>query len=224
MPLSDFETTQNYAYLRLRNALMVGAISPGIAITIQDISESLEVSATPVREALRQLCSENALQSLKNRRIMVPVMTPARLEELISLRCALEMYAAKRALPYINNMEIDNLERIDNQLDQAQSEENWSEMVLLNQRFHSGLYVANPNQVVMPMIESIWLQLGPFMGVAAKYQQEFYIVDHHKEAIAALRQNDPVILESAIEADIRDGVGQLNPEKLQSILPERQTK
>ncbi len=211
-------TSHAYAYLRLRHALMVGAIEPGIAITIQDISEALDVSATPVREALRQLSTEKALLTLKNRRIKVPDMTMERFEELIELRCSLEVYAAKRALPYINSILIDELERIDNQLDEVAEQEDWSSTVIMNQRFHSLLYRANPNQIVMPMVESAWLQLGPFLGIAARIQKEIYLVDRHKETIQALRRNDSHNLAMAVEADIRDGVGQLNPETLEKIL------
>ncbi len=210
-------TSQAYAYQRLRHALMVGAIEPGIAITIQDITEALQVSATPVREALRQLSTEKALLTLKNRRIKVPDMTPARFEELIELRCSLEVYAAKRALPYVNNILIDELERIDSDMDEAVDRTDWPLIVVLNQKFHSTLYRANPNQVAMPMIESAWLQLGPFMGNTVSFFKDVYLVDRHKDAIEALRRNDIENLGIAIEADIRDSIGQVKPEMIEEI-------
>ena len=112
-------TSQEYAYQRLRHALMTGAIAPGRAITIRDIAAAMAMSATPVREALRRLSSEHALAVLTNRRIRVPEMTASRFEQLISLRCLLEVYAGKRALPYVNKVLIDRLEQIDNRMDEA---------------------------------------------------------------------------------------------------------
>ena len=103
---SEGVTSQAGVYLRLRHALMIGAIEPGVAITIQDITDALQVSATPVREALRQLSTEKALLTLENRRITVPEMTAARFEELINLRCTLEVYAARSAMPYISNVAV----------------------------------------------------------------------------------------------------------------------
>jgi len=211
-------TSQAYAYQRLRHALMVGAIQPGIAITIQEIAEALEISATPVRESLRQLSSEKALLTLKNRRIKVPEMTEARLEELIELRCTIEVYAAKRALPYISTILVDELQQIDLEMDAAVERNDWPSIVTLNQKFHTTLYQANPNQVAMPMIESCWLQLGPFMRVAVSMLEEIYLVDRHKEAIEALRRNDALNLGMAIEADIRDGVGRLKFEMIEEII------
>ena len=200
------ETSHEYAYLRLRHALMVGAVSPGISITIRELADELGISATPVREALRQLASENALVTLKNRRIQVPEMTPTRLRELISLRCNLEVYAARRALPYINLVLIETVEAIDASINDAIEANDWISMVTLNQRFHSTIYLANPENVVMPMIESLWLQLGPFMGVAARSQDYFEIDDHHQKLTAALRSGDEDQVAAALENDIRQAI------------------
>ncbi|TIL48750.1 MAG: GntR family transcriptional regulator, partial [Mesorhizobium sp.] len=93
-PRSAGVTTHDYAFERLRQAIMVGAFPPGTPFTIRGLADALESSSTPVREALRRLTSIGALQSLENRRIVVPNMTPSRFEELISLRILLESHAA----------------------------------------------------------------------------------------------------------------------------------
>ena len=72
----------------------------------------------------------------------------------------------------------------------------------------------------MPMMESLWLQLGPFQRVAARHVADHYTVDRHKEIVAALRRRDPIALTMAIESDIRDGVGRLGREALKKILGE----
>lgn len=103
----DGMTTHDYAFHRLRQAIMVGAFRPGTSVTIRGLAEALESSPTPVREALRQLTSIGALQFLENRRIVVPHITPARFEELISLRIALESHAARRAVAHLSERQIE---------------------------------------------------------------------------------------------------------------------
>ena len=210
-------TSQEYAYNRMRHSLMIGAIAPGCAITIRGLATALGLSPTPVREALRRLSSENALTVLENRRIMVPEMNSRRFEELITLRCTLECYAAERAIPYLTDILIDDLKRIDALMDEALTRRDFDGLVLLNQRFHSAIYRANPNQIVMPMVESLWLQLGPFQRLAMTYVDDFYRVDRHKEILSALRKRDPITVGMAIEADVRDGVGRLGREALKKI-------
>lgn len=211
-------TTQEYAYLRLRQALMLGSIAPGVPVTIRGLAQAMEVSPTPVREALRRLSSQNGLTVLQNRRIVVPEMTAERFGELVCLRCAIEVYAAERALPFISGIIVDRLEKIDALMDEAVEVRDHKTLTILNQEFHAGIYKANPDQLSMPMIESIWLQLGPFMRVALQHLGTFYGIDRHKEIIAALRARNLEDLVQAITADIRDAVGWLDNDALDKIL------
>ena len=211
-------TTQEYIYHRLRKAIMLGLFEPGNPITIRGLAEMLDTSPTPVREALRRLSTEHALQMLPNRRIVVPRMTPDRFKELIMLRVTLEEHAAHNALPFVSNKLIDHLTALDDKLDQAVIDADRDQLITLNQQFHKSFYTANPDQVVMPMIESIWLQLGPFTRIAARNVKELYVVDHHKEILDALRARDENKLIKAIADDIQGGVGHLNADALHRIL------
>ncbi len=211
-------TAQEYAYCRLRHALMVGSIAPGEPVTIRGLAGVMDLSPTPVREALRRLSSQNALLVLENRRIVVPDMTRERFHELVSLRSALETYAAERAFPFVSETLIDNIEKTDTAMDMAIEKGNREQLIVLNQKFHSTLFCANPDQLSLPMIESIWLQLGPFMRIALQHIGTFYTIDRHKEIITALRERDITGLKKAIEADIHDAVGRFDDVAMEKIL------
>ncbi|MDR6755609.1 DNA-binding GntR family transcriptional regulator [Mycoplana sp. BE70] len=212
-------TTHEYAHRRLRQAIMVGSIRPGEALTIRGIAEAMESSPTPVREALRRLSSEGALKVLDNRRIMVPKMTADRFGELIALRTVLEQHAARRAVVHITEKQIDRLVEIDKAQDEAIArKDSATALLLLNQEFHRTLYTANPDQIIMPMVESVWLQLGPFLGIAMEYVEQLYFVDRHQEAIAALRKRDGDAVAAAIGADIREGIGGFERAAIENLL------
>ena len=211
-------TTQEYIYQRLRKSIMLGLTVPGKPITIRGIADALETSPTPVREALRRLSTEHGLKMLPNRRIVVPQMTSIRFKELILLRVTLEIHAACAALPFITNHLVNDLSDLDLEIDAAVEKENYNQQIILNQQFHELIYTANSEQVIMPMIESIWLQLGPFNRIAARNIKEFYVVDHHKEILSALHGRHKEDLKVAINADIKGAVGQLHPDALERIL------
>ena len=183
-------------------------------MTIRSLSELLGVSAMPVREALRRLVSERALTLPDNRRVRVPEMTAAKFDELINARVALETLAAERALPMVDTARLEYLIRIDErpleEIVAADIEEN----IKRNYEFHRTLYEALPCQVLMPLIESVWLQLGPFMRLAMSHIGDHYPVDRHNEAVAAIERRDTIALRIAIEADIRDGIGHLGKAEL----------
>ena len=92
---------RNSRIRRLRHAIMTGRFPPGLAVTIRGLAALLEVSAMPVREAMRRLVAERALDILDNRRVRVPAMDEGRFSTLIAARILLEQEAARRALPRV---------------------------------------------------------------------------------------------------------------------------
>lgn len=205
IPMDPSYTVQDYVYLRLRNAIMLGALQPGTTLTMRGLADLLNLSPTPIREALRRLSTEHAVQVLGNRRMTIPKMDRGRFEELIALRIAIEVHAAIRALPYISDIIVEKLTALDNLMDQKIANDDLDQLTLLNQEFHRILYTANPHQTAMPIVESVWLQLGPFQRQVIKRVSEFYLVDRHKEILGALKSRDATALSIAIENDIRDG-------------------
>ncbi|MDQ7774902.1 MAG: GntR family transcriptional regulator [Paracoccus aminovorans] len=198
-------TTQEYAYLRLRNAVMLGALPPGTALTFRGLAARLGLSPTPIREAVRRLSSESAIEVLGNRRLRIPEMTPGRFEELLRLRIALETHAAARAFPWLSDMAIAGLVQIDDRMDAALDARDLDGLTRLNQQFHKQLYGLNPDQAAIPLIESVWLQLGPFQRRAIEHLALLAPPDRHKEMLAAMRARDLDGLCAAIRRDVEDG-------------------
>jgi len=72
-------------YSGLRDYLMAGQLHPGQKLTLRELAAALNVSPMPVREAVRRLAAEGALEMLPNRRIRVPVVTKPRFRELLRI-------------------------------------------------------------------------------------------------------------------------------------------
>ncbi|PCI34584.1 MAG: GntR family transcriptional regulator [Alphaproteobacteria bacterium] len=186
---------------------MSGQLQPNQALTIRQIAGILDVSAMPVREALKRLTTEGALTIKTNRRIIVPTLVPAQLAELIELRVELETYAAKRALPYIDEARITELKQLNDKQNAAFEKRDFQGIILGNQMFHRTLYTAHPYAVSMPMIERVWLQIGPLHRLSLAKLPDHYTHDRHCDIIQSLIQHNPFGLKSAIEADIRESMG-----------------
>lgn len=214
LPRHQDETLQEWVFRQLRQDIMTGRFEPGLAITIRGLAARLGVSAMPVREALRRLVAERALVLLDNRRVRVPDMTIERFDDLLAARISLEGEAAERSLPYITSEVVSELEALDNQLDAAREAGDIEGWVIANFAFHSRLYTARPDTVFMPLIESLWLQIGPFMRMALGSLEGRYSVDRHGEALQAISQRDRRALRIAIESDIRDGIGHIGAIKV----------
>ncbi|MFT6260788.1 MAG: DNA-binding GntR family transcriptional regulator, partial [Bermanella sp.] len=83
---SNGVTIAQWVYMTLRSAVMNGEILPGRALTIRGLAEIMGVSPMPVREAIRQLAAQNALEITASRRVSVPQMTALKFNELCEAR------------------------------------------------------------------------------------------------------------------------------------------
>ncbi|MBW4024308.1 MAG: GntR family transcriptional regulator [Proteobacteria bacterium] len=203
------EPIHQWVFQGLRHAIMSGRFPPGQAVTIRGLAERMGVSSMPVREALRRLVAERALALLDNRRVRVPVMTAERFDELLAARTALETEAAARALSRIGPDRLALLHRINDAIDAAYAAGDSETVVEQNLAFHLTLYGARPESVLVPLIESVWLQTGPFMRAALEDLPPQGADDHHAEALGAIAANDAAALRRAIRADIEAGIGHL---------------
>ncbi len=212
----DPRTLQQQVLSRLRRNIMLGRIEPGQSLTIRGLAEELEVSAMPVREALRQLVAERAVELQDNRRVRIPPMTMDRFNDLIAARIVLEVEAAERAMPFVTDAILSAMAVCDAAITQAEKTHDYDVWIGSNFAFHACLYSAVPQSAFLPLIESLWLQIGPFLRQAISSDAMHYAVDRHREALTALRARDPKALRTAIEADIRDGIAHIGTTLIRS--------
>ena len=205
-PGPDDGPLHDRVYRALRDALVTGRIVPGRAVTLRGLAQSLGVSPMPVREAIRRVSAEGGLVVGANRRVWVPDMDAARFDELVRARILLEPEAALRALPHIDAARLERLRDIDDSIDVALENGDVESYMSGNHRFHFEIYAAAPSRVLLPLIESLWLQFGPFMRSVYGRLGTAVLVDHHVHALDAIAARDPDRLAEAIRADILDGM------------------
>ncbi len=198
------ETVQSRIYEELRMMLMTGKFLPGQALKINDLSGAFGTSAQPVRESIRQLLAEHALEAVANRSARVPVYSFAQLEDLQRTRLALECLATEIAVEKITEAEVQHLEQVvqaelssDERLDTIGS-------ISRNLDFHFSLYRVSGSEVLLPMIESLWMRLGPQIRSAAENfdAREGRGAEMHLQVLEALKQRDVALARNSIERDI----------------------
>ena len=210
-------TQQERVYARLREAILSGQFIPGRPVTLRGVAEMLDVSPMPVREALRRLTAERALELLPNRRVAVPVMSLAKLEEICDARVALETAAAERALGAIGAKELRLLREIDDGINRAIDQHDTLAYIRGNYRFHFTLYSYGESEVTIPLIESLWLQTAPFMRLVLDRYGLGDSPDRHQQALDAIERNSSSGLRRAIELDIQEGPGGIGQAELDAV-------
>ena len=84
---------------RLRNAILDGTLSPGLVLSESRLAEQLNVSRTPIREALRVLESERLVAVGRGRKMVVTALTPRDIDEIYGIRSLVEAEALRRISP-----------------------------------------------------------------------------------------------------------------------------
>ncbi|KUR79830.1 GntR family transcriptional regulator [Novosphingobium sp. FSW06-99] len=191
-------------YEDLRYRLITGRIAPGVGISTRGLAQEIGVSQMPVRDALSRIAAEGAVEIRSKRAVMVPRMTSARFEEIMRLRKLLEPMVATAALPHITADLLRQIHAADEATDAALDGGDVRAYMESNHRFHSLIYGAAPLPLALRMIESLWMQFGPFMRVVYGRYGTANMVDQHRVAIAAIASGDAPALAAAIAADIGD--------------------
>lgn len=191
--------------LRLR--FLTGRITPGTPLSTRRLATELGVSQMPVRDALGRLAADGAVDIRSKRRIIVPPMTSERYADLLACRELLEPAAARDALRGLDHAAIEHLEEVDEAIGVALDTGDVERYMSANHAFHFTIYRAQPHPTLVQLIETLWLQFGPYMRVVYDRYEGGRLADQHAMAIEAIRRRRPADLSRAILADIRDGMG-----------------
>lgn len=189
--------------------ILFGDLAPGAAVTIHGLREETGAGMTPVREALRRLTAEGALEAMGNRRLCVPRLSVGDLDEIRFARLNIEPELAERAGLKVTEAEINNLELLDKGVDEAIASGNVHKYLEYNYRFHFALYGAAQTSILNRIAHLLWLRAGPSLRVVCGRFGTSNLPDKHTEALAALRDRDPAMLRTAIREDIEQGLDQI---------------
>lgn len=200
------DSLTSLVYGNLRVALMEGRFWPGHRFKIRDLAATMNVSETPIREALMQLVRARALEMQAGRSIIVAHMTLSQYLELRTIRLFLEGLAAETATTRISDAAIEALARRHDELISAEQEKRWSDAVRANWQFHHGLYEAADMPELLAILDDIWLRNGPLLNFHYPHAPPTYSGRHqHLAVLEHLRRREPEKVREAIKADMIEG-------------------
>jgi DNA-binding GntR family transcriptional regulator len=121
----------------LRKAILIGEFKSGQPLPQDEIAAQFGVSKIPIREALLQLRAEGLVTFYPNRGAVVSALSAEEVDEIYSMRIALETLALRRAIPNFDKAGLIRAESLITIMDAERNALKWSE---LNWEFHAALY------------------------------------------------------------------------------------
>jgi len=197
------ETVQDRIYRQLRIGLICGGFDAGEIFLAGDVAARMSVSSMPVREALARLVSERALEAMQNRRVRVPLLTLGRARDIAAARSLIECDLAQRAMPQLGP---DNLAMLEDLTRTYEAATDPRDVAHLNHAFHFAIYEKAGSSVLLPIVESLWMQAGPYVRAAARLHSPLTdpsATMHHHGILHAIRSGDAAGVVRELNADIQ---------------------
>ncbi|NBS43593.1 MAG: GntR family transcriptional regulator [Acetobacteraceae bacterium] len=198
----EYQTLRDNAYAQLREALMTGQFIPGQRVTIRGLAAALGMSPTPIREAVRRLAAERAIEAEPNRWMRIPILTAAQLRELRAIRLALEGLAAEEAARRITPAEIAEVQRHEAEIVALRPLGDPKQMIPRISRLHFAIYRASAMPDLVRIIESLWLRSAPYSNLLFPGYTRMEKGRLRAAVIAALKCRDALEARNLIQADI----------------------
>lgn len=182
---------RDQAKAAIRVSINTGQLEPGEIYSIPFFTQQLGVSATPIREALLDLASENLIEVVRNRGYRVPRLSEEELDDVLAVRLMLEVPAAIAAVDRMSEADFSNCARL---ADEVAARANGTDLVgfiEFDREFHLAIVGSLRNDVLTDLVRRLrdrtrllgMLQLvgSPALHAAA---------DEHKQILQAIRHKE----------------------------------
>lgn len=192
-------------YRELRDQLMRGDFAAGQCLGIEELAQAMNTSTMPVRAALNRLAEQRVLERNKSRSMQVPLLTLDRLEDIRRSRLLLEGALTEWATPRLNRADLDLLKELARKIARALKAPSTIDQGLIhNQAFHFTIYQAANSPTLFSMVESLWLQSGPYLRASRElmHRAQGPDLELHDRILQALVDGDAGSARTAIEQDI----------------------
>ena len=154
------QTREGFVANKIREAILYGYFKPGEKLDQTEIAESLNVSRSPVREALRTLAAEELVKVYPHRGVVVTELSSEEIEEIHFIRGMLEGTAARGAAPMMDDERLAKLQTI---LHTANQTSNYNQILQLNHDFHNTIYTTTNQPRLLLLINSLRNLVAPYI-------------------------------------------------------------
>jgi len=218
-------TVADRAYQQIRANIISGVYPPRAHLREKQLAEELNLSRTPVREALRRLASEGALDFSPQLGIFVPSWGVERVEQLYDLRSMLESNCAELAATRMTQADIRVLQDLAEQMEQAVRDDVPDALDLLtelNKTFHERIMTCAGNDRLKDLTLNAINQLPVLHRSFRRYEPAQWMrsLRHHRDLIDAFIVGDAHWASSMMRAHILAGKYQLKLANLQERHPD----
>lgn len=189
---------------RIRTILLDGEIPPGGRIPERELCHRLQISRTPLREALKVLAAEGLVQLLPNRGSRAAKLTDKDMRDLFEVCQGLEALAGELACERISDGEIAEIAAAHAAMVQHHRDGDLIGYYRCNRAIHEAIVAAADNPVLTGLYTSVTARIRRARYVTPMTAQRWAVaVQEHEAILNALQRRDGVGLSHILRAHLR---------------------
>jgi DNA-binding GntR family transcriptional regulator len=176
---------------RLRQMLVEGRIAPGAKLNERELSEVLNVSRTPLREAIKMLAAEGLVELVPNRGAIALQLTEQDVMNTFEVMAGLEAQSGELAAQRITDAELDEIRAMHYEMLAAYTRKDLSTYYTLNAKIHRAINAAAKNPVLSATYNQVNARLQALRFRSNQDGQKWKrALSEHEKMIDALAARD----------------------------------
>lgn len=192
----------------LRNMIISGVLGPGTKLNERELCERLNVSRTPVREAIKALAQEGLLQVFANRSPVVAQLNPEETSSLLDVVATIEALAGELAAKRITENEIAELGILHYTMMRHHANDELPGYFKANKDFHRAILASANNSVLLWVWDLLALRVDRARYASNLWPERWdQAVVEHNLILERLKAHDSEGAAAAMRSHVQNGLG-----------------
>jgi DNA-binding GntR family transcriptional regulator len=206
-PIQRSKSLHEQTYQALRTSILSGQLAPGDRLVETQIAQQLQVSRTPIREAMRQLQREGLITADSNGGLRVTAISVVDAAQLYDCRIALEQLSVVGACEHASPAQVQKLEHCVVQAEAlsslASDQVNSFQLLDLDYQFHHLMAESSGNAWLVFLLDQVFDKMALLrIQTLCHNPKVLEIRLEHRQVYEAIAQRDPVAAAQAIQAHL----------------------
>jgi DNA-binding GntR family transcriptional regulator len=204
----QFTTKKELVVELLRELILSGDLVPGERLLQEDLARRLDVSPTPVREALQQLQAEGILQHSPHKGVRVAEARLEAVEEIYAIRSVLERLATERAVPNLSRADLKRLRDLQAKIQVHSDNGELKKLRRLNYEMHMTIYRAAKMPELYEIIRMLWTKF-PWDTLHIIPHRADKSIWEHQQVLDAIEAGEAAVAAERMQKHIEFGANSL---------------
>jgi DNA-binding GntR family transcriptional regulator len=203
--LQRLRSVPDEAYDSLKKSIVDGVYRPGQRLRVLRVAQELNISRTPVKEALIRLEQEGLIRREQGSGFIVRGLSVSEILNLYRVREVLEIEAAREAFPNLTAAALDAMRAALDYADELLAQERYADFLRANRKFHDLIAAQTGNGVLQEVLANLgarFWSIGTI--VVSRHVQRAHDIRRENRAILdALAGGDLKTIEKAVKAHVK---------------------